>query len=287
MDYSSYGYGYFPSAPLMQSPATKHNPHFSVPVPVYSAPSTVPPSNNLNWICGVCGNLNYPYRTQCNKKTCGVRKEDAKPQYVLPSSMPPLSSQSVSSSSPSPSVSLPSTSIPSISPHLSNPNHLSSTLAVLSTLLRLNNTSTNSVVWDLNQSMKKRIRGPEDYNWTCPYCGNENWPTRTHCNLRKCGKERPESTRMWKCNECGNWNLPTRTICNIRKCKHPRELGQTCTALAADPSTSPSSASSSSSGSGRLRRDDGSPEYEEDQNTLPEEDEELGRASKVKKTEEN
>lgn len=70
----------------------------------------------------------------------------------------------------------------------------------------------------------KRSRDARDgLSWKCPGCDNDNYSTRTHCNMRKCGKPRPEATKTWNCEKCGNENFPERTHCNMRKCKHPRE----------------------------------------------------------------
>jgi len=44
----------------------------------------------------------------------------------------------------------------------------------------------------------KRIRAtnrpPQHGDWTCPKCGNLNWPTRTKCNMKKCGTPKPSSS---------------------------------------------------------------------------------------------
>lgn len=34
-----------------------------------------PPAGS--WHCKACGNVNYPHRTHCNKRNCGVKREDA------------------------------------------------------------------------------------------------------------------------------------------------------------------------------------------------------------------
>jgi len=63
--------------------------------------------------------------------------------------------------------------------------------------------------------------------WKCLECGNINYPTRTSCNMRKCGAPKPvegEQVDLWKCLECGNFNYPSRTACNRRKCRAPRNI---------------------------------------------------------------
>jgi len=92
-------------------------------------------------------------------------------------------------------------------------------------------------------------------SWTCPACGNVNYPHRTHCNMRSCGRPRPGLipaavpmiTQMapavqpkraaksddlanappgsWICEYCGNLNYATRTRCNAHKCGRARTEG--------------------------------------------------------------
>lgn len=57
-------------------------------------------------------------------------------------------------------------------------------------------------------------------NWICKKCGNENYASRTLCNMRKCRAPREE----WICPSCGNLNYKHRTHCNMRKCGAPRPL---------------------------------------------------------------
>ena len=41
------------------------------------AAAEVPPGS---WTCGACGNMNWPSRTHCNTKTCGLARDDAEAQ---------------------------------------------------------------------------------------------------------------------------------------------------------------------------------------------------------------
>lgn len=86
--------------------------------------------------------------------------------------------------------------------------------------------------------------------WRCPDCGNQNYPGRTHCNSRSCGRPAPSGfsfngggegggkgsgpkvidPRMaepgsWLCPACGNSNYPGRTHCNRRSCGQPAPPG--------------------------------------------------------------
>lgn len=100
-------------------------------------------------------------------------------------------------------------------------------------------------------------------SWKCQSCGNINYPLRTHCNSKRCGKPREEvdggapetfgvfpgvfggpmttglftlPTRVtmpvqmplappgsWVCLACQNVNYPLRTSCNGKNCGRPRE----------------------------------------------------------------
>jgi len=98
-------------------------------------------------------------------------------------------------------------------------------------------------------------------NWRCPQCNNENFPNRTHCNLKECSFPRPKTNsirsqtnnirlynidfgtspsqplvspsqpppvtqlgdpRNWRCPQCQNENFPSRTFCNRAGCQFPR-----------------------------------------------------------------
>jgi len=114
-------------------------------------------------------------------------------------------------------------------------------------------------------SSEKPAQPEKPGSWTCPACGNVNYPHRTHCNMRSCGRPRPglipaavpmitqmapavqPITQMappvlpkravksddlanapagsWICEYCGNLNYATRTHCNAHKCGRARSEG--------------------------------------------------------------
>jgi len=60
--------------------------------------------------------------------------------------------------------------------------------------------------------------------WTCPKCGNLNYPGRKFCNMRRCQTMKPtpglgaNTMERWICPGCGNENYEGRLFCNMRKC---------------------------------------------------------------------
>ncbi|CAK0890112.1 unnamed protein product [Prorocentrum cordatum] len=81
---------------------------------------------------------------------------------------------------------------------------------------------------------------PPEGSWVCAACQNVNFPTRSTCNARACGRPRAEvdggpppaagaaaaaPEGSWTCPSCGNVNFPTRAACNRRACGLPRPAG--------------------------------------------------------------
>jgi len=82
-----------------------------------------------------------------------------------------------------------------------------------------------------------------DGSWVCLSCQNTNFPQRTTCNAKNCGRQRhevdggpPQAQAVdirpqgrgsdppgsWGCHACGNVNWPQRTTCNKKGCGLPR-----------------------------------------------------------------
>lgn len=101
--------------------------------PPQSAASSHPEGS---WVCSDCGNVNFPTRDSCNKRTCG------KPRFQVDGGPPPSAPSTFSA--PRPSLGGPA-----------------------------------------------EERPPPEGSWTCPSCQNVNYPTRTHCNKRSCGLPKP------------------------------------------------------------------------------------------------
>lgn len=149
------------------------------------------PPPHGSWICGACGNVNYPDRTHCNKRSCGVPREGPRP-------------------APQPRYT-PLTAPPPPRPGLPPP--------------------------------RRGRKGAPEGSWVCSACDNVNYPSRTTCNARGCGRPReevelpngvinggPEPEQQiedfpegsWVCGSCQNVNFPGRDKCNRRTCGKPR-----------------------------------------------------------------
>eukprot|EP00450_Noctiluca_scintillans_P011657 CAMPEP_0194485068 /NCGR_PEP_ID=MMETSP0253-20130528/6189_1 /TAXON_ID=2966 /ORGANISM="Noctiluca scintillans" /LENGTH=345 /DNA_ID=CAMNT_0039324989 /DNA_START=1 /DNA_END=1034 /DNA_ORIENTATION=+ len=153
--------------------------------------STVPQGS---WVCATCRNVNYPDRDRCNGKrgSCGLPRPLAVLQQPVQMFAAPA--------------------------------------------LTLNSTTS-----------------PPPGSWICIACNNLNFPTRTTCNGRNCGRARAEvdgggpgslanmhtfTTSVasapeanvgtvapegsWVCLACNNLNFPNRTTCNGRNCGRAR-----------------------------------------------------------------
>lgn len=130
-----------------------------------------------SWVCTGCQNINWPLRTTCNNKTCGLPREQ------VDGGPPPIAVSSTHG-------------IPGMNPAGS---------------------------------------------WTCTVCGNTNWPLRQTCNNKSCGLPRDQvdggtpqvsnnganattPVGSWSCPLCGNINWPLRTVCNKKGCNQPKPI---------------------------------------------------------------
>jgi len=177
-----------------------------------------------DWTCAVCGNRNYATRTHCNMRKCKAPRDGSvggkrpfeqtfyggagKRQRVDTDvrGFDPRIGSGFSQYYP-----FPSSSSPSLFPTPGGPGGLGGPgFGVFPYGGHPETKSQQNLVLGM---------------WKCP-CGNMNFPTRTVCNMRKCGAKKPEDRKtvdLWKCSQCGNLNYPSRTECNIRNCKAPRK----------------------------------------------------------------
>eukprot|EP00451_Oxyrrhis_marina_P001281 CAMPEP_0204258894 /NCGR_PEP_ID=MMETSP0468-20130131/5223_1 /ASSEMBLY_ACC=CAM_ASM_000383 /TAXON_ID=2969 /ORGANISM="Oxyrrhis marina" /LENGTH=236 /DNA_ID=CAMNT_0051233099 /DNA_START=24 /DNA_END=734 /DNA_ORIENTATION=+ len=193
---------------------------------------------NGSWTC-VCGNVNYPFRNICNRKTCSLPRDGGAGKSKGGGSTFGKGGIGDWSTFGAPAFKAPRP------PTQSWGNPFPQTPAV------------------------------DGGNWMCE-CGNENFPHRTYCNRKVCSKPRPGLSApsfqparrprpttqwaapyptqvtiaqqpwvpapihvaapraaprkaplgSWKC-ECGNVNFPSRTSCNRNTCSKPRETSET------------------------------------------------------------
>jgi len=242
-----------------------------------------------NWTCEKCGNLNYANRTYCNKRTCGApgpwncpscgnrnyagrntcnmkRCQQPRPP---PTSLPGKQGLQVQQAMASQALSM-----LQASGIMANPG-------VAESLQHIANVT--GVALNVAPAAPQRAQGPlpkglptpsianngagrqqqpvQEDSWMCIECNNINFPNRTTCNKRSCGKPREEvdagppppdmmnggggalgggamafevpvagaakqqqpiQEGSWICIECNNINFPNRDTCNKRTCGKPR-----------------------------------------------------------------
>jgi len=198
--------------PAETPPASTANDYagYLSPAPTEVAPPRKGPQAGVdgNWACPYCKNVNFAYRTACNK--CGASKPEESPQ----ASSAPISEdeyyfQQLLDSTPV------EASAPELTPEVSS------------------------------QAQAPK-RGPQvgvDGNWACPQCGNVNYAGRVVCNL--CQTPKPDASPQaqwqppqappqaprrqapqagvdgnWACPRCQNVNFPMRMECN--RCGEPK-----------------------------------------------------------------
>mmetsp|Transcript_104533 Transcript_104533/g.181524 ORF Transcript_104533/g.181524 Transcript_104533/m.181524 type:complete len:252 (+) Transcript_104533:106-861(+) len=73
-----------------------------------------------------------------------------------------------------------------------------------------------SAAWTSTPSKAAKAED-EGEQWQCEKCGNMNFASRMHCNMRKCQAPKPQEN--WTCPSCGNDNFGNRLFCNMRSCQ--------------------------------------------------------------------
>jgi len=167
-------------------------------LPRAAAEQAVPGAPAGSWTCKGCQNVNWPLRSTCNNKSCGLPRDQA-------DGGPPARA----------AVTFGRVIPPAASPAGS---------------------------W----AGRAAPGGDPAGSWVCTVCGNTNWPLRTTCNQKNCGLPRdqvdggpapaaaapaisaangagaaaPEGS--WGCPSCGNVNWPLRSVCNKKGCGLPR-----------------------------------------------------------------
>jgi len=124
-----------------------------------SGPQTNRPGGRVgDWLCPKCRNHNYASREVCNSPTCQQRKIDSM-RWVCPSCQ--------NDNFPEREV----CNIPDCqTPKPANPQLVNDKSEIAG---------------------KKRSKPGDPDNWICALCGNENFPTRTVCNMPQCREPKP------------------------------------------------------------------------------------------------
>lgn len=202
-----------------------------------------PALNEDQWSCGKCGNLNFANRTVCNMRSCGAPKDSE--NWICPG--------------------------------CGNENHAHRVFCNMRRCQQIRPGATRQQVMQMEQAAvpsagkgagsygkgfmaapQSDVRAVEPGAWTC-VCGNLNYPGRTVCNARSCGKPPPRQPKQpqywsapsygyapayalamrvaptsgssgppppgsWECVACQNVNFPTRDKCNAKNCGQPRHL---------------------------------------------------------------
>ncbi|XP_061362920.1 ranBP2-type zinc finger protein At1g67325-like [Gastrolobium bilobum] len=209
-----------------------------------------------DWTCPNCGNLNFSFRTVCNRGHCGAPRPSVIPPAQVTSPYgnshphfyyggvgvpPPPYGVSSRFGSPMPHSGVqydyglytrprvPYSPVPSFPPG-------SFGGVTYSPRPRINpyGYGFQSPPWDTglvvdNFASRKRRGGPDglsEGDWICPKCENVNFAFRTTCNMKHCGAARPSSSQpntgipegSWTCGKCGNLNYPFRNVCNRKDC---------------------------------------------------------------------
>ncbi|CAI5961916.1 unnamed protein product [Closterium sp. NIES-65] len=182
-------------------------------------------SGEGDWVCFKCGNTNFSFRTHCNMRKCNEPRPPAMPLpptlYVHPAAPAPLPSHPprespaalrLSPCPPSPPLSPcshhgflsppppPCTSL-SLSPHptrrhithLPSPHSLHLFIPILLTSCICPSNPSPPTPWPICPAWGRagvQAAAP-DGSWACSECGNVNYPFRSHCNRRHCGRPRP------------------------------------------------------------------------------------------------
>jgi len=138
-------------ATIMQPQAQMQQPHLS------QVQTNRPGGRVGDWICPKCRNHNYASREVCNSPTCQQRKIDSM-RWVCPTCQ---------------NDNFPEREVCNLkdcqTPKPANPQ----------------------LVNDKSEIQgKKRSKPGDPDNWLCPVCGNENFPTRTVCNMPNCREPR-------------------------------------------------------------------------------------------------
>lgn len=203
------------------------------------------------WTCPGCGNRNFANRDVCNMRNCNM------PRPAPPPGTGPLATAGVQGMPQQMQVGgqqqavLQALSllqaagvahIPGVQDGISKIVQ-STGMAVPAAPIYVMQQQSRPVIGAIGQPPIPAAKSMEEGSWVCLACGNVNFPGRTSCNARSCGRPRSEvdggaptasgradrSSKSgismpgsWVCAACDNINWPQRESCGMKKCGRPR-----------------------------------------------------------------
>ncbi|KAL1322620.1 hypothetical protein HN51_067623 [Arachis hypogaea] len=214
------------------------------------------PRKEGDWTCLNCGNLNFSFRTVCNRGHCGAPR----PSIIQPAPVtspyrntPPFYYGGVGAPPPPYGVSgrfgspmphsgvqydyglyprprLPYSPLPSLPPGSFGGIPYGPRPSINGYGYGFQSPPWAEGLITDNFASRKRRGGPDglsEGDWICPKCENVNFAFRTTCNMKHCGAPRPGTSRgapegSWTCKKCGNLNYPFRNVCNRKDCGSER-----------------------------------------------------------------
>lgn len=188
------------------------------------------------WTCPLCQNKNFANRMSCNMKRCGAARPPPPPNVgplAAGLGMPAMGPQNrgAPASQVAQAIALLQAAgvanVPGVAEGIQKivASGVVAAAAIPNFAHQPNRGNPNTEV--------------QEGSWVCVECGNINFPQRSTCNGRSCGKPRSEvdggpptpgadsKTRLkpgsWVCGACQNINWPDRETCGMRKCQMPRD----------------------------------------------------------------
>lgn len=185
------------------------------------------------WACPACGNKNFANRDVCNKRTCSQPRPP--PDAAVARMMPQSHQQAAVAQALSLLQASGLANIPGVQAGIKS--IVASTGMAVPAPTPLGGYSPGGSI-----TPRARPAAPKgavmEGSWVCLGCGNINFPNRTTCNARTCGRPRLEvdggppkqgatdksifMPGSWLCAACENINWPKRETCGMTKCGKPR-----------------------------------------------------------------
>lgn len=213
------------------------------PAPARAAPFDPGAPNLGNWICLACRNVNFPYRSSCNGRSCGLPRSEV-------DGGPPDAHETAAAAA--------AAQVPKVGVHLTDWVCLACNNVNRGHRSACNGRSCGRPREEVDGGPPSHVvqapppqapaplqaAPPPGDSWVCASCGNLNFPHRESCNGRGCGLPRAEADSgppqpqqlsarpahaqeaqpdgSWICPACQNLNWPNRLVCNARGCGLPK-----------------------------------------------------------------